>query len=81
MDQIGAALEGQHKNWEGVKYVRIDGSTDSLDGEQLHTASETTRPSVLLYSPSQQPVHLPAHLHLQDPLTGSAQQQSIISRL
>ena len=31
MDQIAAALEGQYKNWEGVKYVRIDGSTDSLD--------------------------------------------------
>ena len=31
MDQIAAAFEGQHKNWEGVKYVRIDGSTDPLD--------------------------------------------------
>lgn len=31
MDQIASALEGQHKGWEGVNYVRIDGSTDSLD--------------------------------------------------
>lgn len=31
MDKLAAALSGQHQNFAGVVYVRIDGSTDSED--------------------------------------------------